>query len=341
LKCAIIEHEIKRWLLGSEATKGIKLLRQTAVLAKAELTPRDDVRQSLQRIFDPDKGRQTAIRLDALPAKRPPDRSPDHPLPGARTVAQADDKSDCRRTTREGSDGSPSQSASSSAKGLMLSYAPMWDTKNEALLLFRPIIDAPSLFASPFDIDLAVLNRIHRDLAALAQKGRRIPVIAPVDADTIANNKNRTVYLSVLRAIPVAIRRLLVIEAPADQIAEQGLSSLAAELRTLGVALALSATLDFEAMHEAKRLGAKFAMCNVVLVDEMQESALGQLERFAARAAACGLECGIVGAHTKSIVVAAVTAGFRFVSGRALNATVSSLEDVLRHSPRDIFAPNR
>jgi hypothetical protein len=141
--------------------------------------------------------------------------------------------------------------------------------------------------------------------------------------------------------MPVAIRGLMIIEAPADPIT-LGLSTFATSLNTLGVAFALRCTLHFEAMLEAKRLGAKLVMCDVTgTVEADGAPVLEQLDHFALSAQTAKLECGLVGARTKPTVMAAVTAGFRFVSGSAVSAPAPSLERVLRYSPKDVFAVGR
>lgn len=181
---------------------------------------------------------------------------------------------------------------------------------------------------------MMALRRVQNDLAALHARGRRIPVLLTLSAETLGHPRNRAGYFASVRDIPEAARRLLFIEAHASP----QLVAVAAQcVREADARLALRCALNASGMRALRQVGASLVIANAESFPTLTKVLLDALDQFAEQAALCGLECALSGVRSESVAIAAVTAGFRFIAGPVVSAPLALLSEALRFHPADLY----
>jgi hypothetical protein len=231
-------------------------------------------------------------------------------------------------------------------------YWPVWDFRQQAVIRFRlhataegrPVhpyegSDAGAAEAVLFENDLQALSRISADVAALSARGRRLPIICPIHYSSISLEARRSWLLHTLREVAPTLRRLLTLEVvrPDGALWTNSLYDFVAQLRGSGVELAACLPLDRAADIPLIADCAKAINTQAPRTGITEKRCIELLGDFAARAQKSKLECGVYGLGTRSLVVAASAAGFRFLAGEAIQGALETPSAATRFEPLDLY----
>ncbi len=225
-------------------------------------------------------------------------------------------------------------------------YSPVWDTRQMTLLHFRAHAAQPwaefddrMREVEAYKTDIALVRAVVIDLQGLAAEGRRLPVTVAIEHSSLAVNSQRASLIQALAAIPGAARKILTLEigVPTDGFWTYGCKSLLEMCRPLGVGLAARVRLDEpQAMPQAS--GLKSVATDLDGSPRREAASLRLLTGFGGLARAQGHECAAYGLKSRALVLGAIGAGFRYVSGPAVHPDVSGLATALRFEPIDLYA---
>jgi hypothetical protein len=226
-------------------------------------------------------------------------------------------------------------------------YSPVWDVTQMTLLRFRaPIVEtfagAETEHAAESEASQADLRRIRAvndDLRDLVDHGRRLPIIVPVHHTSLGSVSQRTRLYDAFAEAPMALRKLITVEIcfPREEFWTYACKAFIEMARPLG--LGWSALTDLEQPLAIPKADSILRGVATTLSSEMRSEAesLRLMTIFCQRCRALDLACAAHGLATRALVLGAVGAGFRFLSGRAVHADVSSLANAVRFEPLDLY----
>jgi len=221
-----------------------------------------------------------------------------------------------------------------SASGQIV-WQPVWDTRSQRITVYRAhYVDDPAEARGEHlseedisQIDCAVRDAVIQQLQACAAGSRVVALELPVRFSTMASWARRREYLAGLgeKMFPPDLRKLLLIhltEVP-EGVPMTRLVELVAALRPYCRELMIEGSLhmtDFAALAAAR----VFAITANVDSKLTENLLMLKLEQFAQNATKSGIaNCYLAGARSMPLVTAAVAAGFRYISGELIGATVA------------------
>lgn len=218
-------------------------------------------------------------------------------------------------------------------------YTPIWDLNHSAVIQFRlsPAEEVGqrhtaglSTLQMMLETDRWAMRRAIGDLVELARRGKRFSIICPVHATSLDHPVGRRELLKTLNAVPTPLRRLLTIEFVLPSSGsitgplERGIDSL----KALGLGVTSRTALGSPALtlfHPSF----SSVTAQLATTDGPEVLQIERLEKFAARALNRNLTCGAAGLATTSLILAATAAGFRYLSGPAVQPNVESIRQAI------------
>jgi hypothetical protein len=231
------------------------------------------------------------------------------------------------------------------------SYRPVWDFNNATLIMFALYPHDPSVSEAAhlpndmaageylLDSDTAAISKCVNDLSALSASGRRLPLLSQIHYGTVDNARRRAFIQGTVRDIAPEFRKLMSVEIVGCPIngLNFGLSSFIASLRSYGVRVALRVDARWPDFLVAERAGVQIVTMDTFDNEAPESERMIGFEIFAARAANAKLEAAMWGLASRSLVVAAASAGIRYLAGGAVAPEITSLSHAVRFSPVDLY----
>jgi hypothetical protein len=219
-------------------------------------------------------------------------------------------------------------------------YTPIWEFGAEAILRFRFRPDALEADAPTSEIakaDIAALTQVLFDVGRLATVGRRLPVICPLQFETVIRDVWRAQVIRMLRAAPAPVRRLVALEVMIGPDEADWIGSL--ERAWSSMPGALRAAVPLQASASPARRSAVVRHLNLALADNFSASKSGieLLGAFVQKAERAGFTCGVMGLRTRAAALAASAAGFRQLSGPAIHRDVAALGQATHFDLRTLY----
>jgi hypothetical protein len=340
-RSVIQRHLVRGDVFEQHGEDGYLVLFATLGPDEAEFKSRIIAREIVERLLGEAPGAAAgldiAVQCAAIPAQALVDGDVKSVL--GQALQATESRSGLATSKDDAAEGAKSASASHL-------YSPVWDTRQMTLLHFRAHTPRP---AAEFDdrarevqayqADLALLRAVALDLQVLTAEGRRLPVTVAIDHASLASNSQRASLIQALAAIPGAARKILALEisVSADGFWTYGCKSFLEMIRPLGVGLAARVRLDdVQAMPPAE--GLKCVATDLAARSGHEAASLRLLAVFGALARAQGHECAAYGLKSRALVLGAIGAGFRYVSGAAVHPDVNGLATALRFEPIDLYA---
>lgn len=362
-KCRVIGREITQRLLGSDSPR-LADVESVSVQVAREALASGDVEAVFAEAFA--SGEATISSDPSHP------RSPDLPIPGRRPHGQAahpGPQAHEGASTPSGAStgwtsaarlpsGSDLKAERNAGATLVSShherpgriepvwrYAPVWDFKSMSLVRFRLTArsmdtgagDATAADAGMLEIDLGTVSKALDDLSQLNAEGRRLLVISVVHQGSLSVQWRRDQLIELVGGASIGVRRLLRLEVAATEFSPTlALAQFLTAMTALEVQCALCVPLG--SRTPVRPAGMPLKTAAVEANTRLPESeALTLLNTFSRRSAQVGLESAAHRLDTRSLVIGAVAAGIRFMSGRAVRAEVEDLSQGLRFEPSDLY----
>jgi len=234
-------------------------------------------------------------------------------------------------------------------------YQPMWNMRRKVVANYFGVASAISLFGDQLwddavrrnysgvvtsaELDVFVAQIVLRDVAKYISQGQRAFIGWPVHYETLASRISRDSYIQLCRALPDAIRNLLVLEldglpigVPTSRVLEMGTI-----LRPYCRGLLVRVPADyrrFDVFAGASITGVGFSLSGNPASDGRR---IALMERFVEMASRAGLRAYVHGLTSRAQVLAAVAAGFEWVNGVALDQPSDKLGAVRRFDITEIY----
>lgn len=231
-------------------------------------------------------------------------------------------------------------------------YSPIWDYQQSALIRFRLSAcvngrtvhpysgkDPDASETALFENDLRAVSKVLRDLALLASRGRRLPVVCPVHFSSVSLESRRSRLFHELRNGPPHSSRLVVLEVvrPPGALWARGFLDIADAFRRSGFTASMCLPVDRLAEVAALAPHVQALTTETPGGGAIEKVKIEQLNAFVRRTRGAGIDAGVYGLSTRSLVMAALGGGFRFLSGEAVHASAETLENALRFEALDLY----
>jgi hypothetical protein len=333
VKCSLIGNEIAKALLGEEGTDLLEIKTVTAQV---------DGSFTL-----------TEAQLDA--AALVPETAPDvlefAEVDEATTASAADRQSAAEPAVRDSPRNEPLAS-------LRFLYRPIWDQTRNVVSAYLCMSQAPSADGSSLwwdgavvtqgdadmraRLDEIVLKHTLDDLDELLRDKRTLLLVLPLHFESLASAPRRRRYAQMLQdRLNDTTRKLLLIEIEGTPhgVPQPRLVELIAPLRPhcRGVLLRLAPeTVDFA---NAKGTGATAVGCDIAYHAGTEFLLMQHMNRFARTASEkAGLSTYVLGAHSMSLVAAALGAGFVSIAGDAIAKPINHPRGLVEFSLSDLYS---
>lgn len=238
-------------------------------------------------------------------------------------------------------------------------YMPLWDTQKGALTTYLCLAGRAGQSESALKthshyyknktpaekaaLDIALLNNINAQLAAMAADGRRFLMVCPVHHSTLFRTQSFEIYKERLETIPQDYRRyvMLLVLAPETEAPPSKKSYwFALPLRQfcpfVFIELPLRTDLNFLPLAES---GINSVGVLLGKDERSEQEIIHNLGIFCGRAKSQRISKSFVlDVNSLSLTTSAVCAGFDFIGGPAIHTTVEQPDTVHRYQYGDLLS---
>jgi hypothetical protein len=360
-KSDAICHEIERRLIGENMADVSKCVAEISVMGPAESFLGPQPAASGAVIEGEDGGNAIAEKLKKLrrrsdyARKYPDGESPESENPGGppSEAGGSGRKFDSAQHSESAivmvpivKDGVPKEDGALGRRHSDMEwlYRPVWDFKNATLIMFALYPQRANAGGETngdliADVDTAAVWKCVHDLQALSASGRRLPLLSRIHYGTIDNPRRRAFFSGTVRNIPAEFRKLIsfeIVGCPHGGL-NFGIAGFIASLRQNGVRVALGVDAKWPDFLAAERAGTQIVTMDTFEHEGPESERMVAFEIFAARTANAKLEAAMWGLGTRSLVVAAASAGIRYLAGGAVAPSMANLSHAVRFSPIDLY----
>jgi len=344
VKCYLIGNEIVRTLMGDDAAEFLEV--KTAV---TRVDGSVDLRTvgSMEQLFE---GAEVISPLAPPPEPAPaaPKAEPANTDAGLSLVPIERD----RPALAEGE-----AVRTDVLAGVDFVFRPMWDpTRNViATYLCVPQVRLSDLNEAAGDASLAVagdadatsrldgatIARVTADLKAMAADKRRLIIAMPIHFETLCSAAQRRRCATELGTIPEPMKQYLVVEVvgvPAG-VLKARLMEVIAPLRLHCRAVSLQVDIGTIDFTQIRGTGISAVGADISYLTKSEFILMQQLARFQRAAEKAEVVTFLHGAQSRSLVAAAVGAGFHYVDGDAVAATLARPERIVPFQLADLYMP--
>ncbi|HKX08298.1 MAG TPA: hypothetical protein VJN67_08890 [Stellaceae bacterium] len=358
VKCYLIGNEIVRTLLGDDASEFLEV--KTAV---SRVDGSIDLKTvgSLQQVFD---GAEVIS-----PLAPPPESSSAPPAPATTprdtTAALAAEtghafvpiEREKRAAAAPVAAGSQNAPAVNVLAGVDFVFRPMWDPTRNVIATYRcvPQVKLSNVNGAAGDASLAVagdpeataqldrttLARVKSDLKAMAADGRRLIIAMPLHFETLCSAAQRRRISAELGAIAESMKQYLVVEivgVPTGFLKSR-LMEVIAPLRMHCRAVSLQVSIGTIDFTQVRGTGISAVGADIADLAKSEAVVMQQLSRFQRAAEKAEVVTFLHGAQSRSLAAAAVGAGFHYVDGDGVAATLNRPERIVPFQLADLYAP--
>ncbi|MGH7124786.1 MAG: hypothetical protein ACREFI_10465 [Stellaceae bacterium] len=346
VKCYLIGNEIVRTLLGDDASE---LLEVKTAVTRVDGSVDLKTVGSMQIKFE---GAEVISPLAPPPEPVPTAPSPADTLSSEMGLSFVPIERDKPAAVPE-----PPASATDLLTGVNFVFRPMWDpTRNViATYLCVPQVRLSDLNGAAGDaslavagdaeaiarLDGAVIARIKADLKGMAADGRRLIIAMPIHFETLCSAAQRRRATTELAAIPEAMKQYLVIEVidVPSGVLKSRLMEVIAPLRLHCRAVSLQVAIGTIDLTQIRGTGISAVGANIADLAKSEFIVMQQLSRFQRAAEKAEVVTFLHGAQSRSLVAAAVGAGFHYVDGDAVAPTLARPERIVPFQLADLYMP--
>lgn len=340
VKSFLIGNEIVRTLLGDEGSELIEVRSAvTRIDGNVDLTRVE----GLDIAFEAGEIVDHTSRSAQMPVEAPPDPPKIvTPEPNFAPVHQTKPRTQARHRANV-------------LAGVDFLFHPMWDPVRSVIATYScaPRVRLSDLDGATGDaqlavagdpeamakLDHAVLACIKAELTTMERENRRFILVMPINFETLASASQRRRLAQELATLPEKMRQYLVVElvaVPAG-VLKSRLTELTAPLKPNCRAVGLQLAMDTIDMSQLRGSGVIGVGCNVENVMKPEFIQMQQLGRFQKTAEKAGVITFLHGVSTRSLVAAAIGAGFHFIGGEAVADAAPHPKGVVKLELADLY----
>lgn len=240
---------------------------------------------------------------------------------------------------------------------ILFSYQPIWYVPKQYVTTFRLVLKFQGRNAAlsvdevlgddpatemELNADFLVLRRALSDIAQMKVTGRRAILSAPIHARSLADKSSRGKILALLDEAPTGLLKLLVTEVIGTTRADcQALPDWVELLNVRCRAVSIELGLDQPLPGWVLRSKPYSVGGDLAHTDWSEGQAIHELPKFVAQAKAAGFSSFLAGAHSKSLAMAGIYAGFEYVAGDSIIPQCALMSDIKPFRLMDLYESNR
>ncbi len=205
-------------------------------------------------------------------------------------------------------------------------FSVSWVAPDGATLIGDSILQGRDDLGFVKALDTVMLDKVGRDLVALAAQKSRALVGVPVHYWTLSHVDSRREYLHAVKQIDEQVQRLLLfelIDAAGDRPLDM-VNWVLGALKQLGRPILIRQRLDQRLAPGIGALGVGAVGASIDGLRWPERRVIDEMNGFVERASRERLRTYICGVHSLSLTTAAVGAGFDFINGDAVGPVVDS-----------------
>jgi len=241
--------------------------------------------------------------------------------------------------------------------GINFVFRPVWDPTRNAIATYlcvpqvkisdvdSAVGDASLVVKDDVDgmarLDSATIARVKEDLKQMEVDGRRLIIATPVHFETLCSAAERRKYAVELETIPEPMKRYLVFEVirvPAG-VPKRRLIEVIAPLRFNCRAVWLQVAIETNSFTEIRGTGIAGVGADIATLMKSEFVAMHHLIGFQRAAEKVGVATFLHGAQSRSLVAAAVGAGFHYIDGDGVVPARARPDGMVAFSLADLFQP--
>jgi hypothetical protein len=237
-------------------------------------------------------------------------------------------------------------------------YSPVWDVRNGAVITHRCMAAVPlpggalatgdSALRAIHDmhkpetvlqLDRIVLSRAIADAATIYAEGLRSYLTLPIHFESLATTQRRLELMAMLRQVPEDVAKGItyeIMDLPVG-VPQGRVMDLAAPLLRMGRAVAARLPVSIESVRNLSNTGVQTVGVDLESQHLPEFRLFREMDRFAAMARAQGFPAYAIGLRSRSLISAAVGAGFLYVSGEPIASISATVERPYRFSVENLY----
>jgi hypothetical protein len=243
--------------------------------------------------------------------------------------------------------------------GINFVFRPVWDPTRNAIATYlcvpqvkisdidSAVGDASLVVKDDLDgmarLDSATIAHVKEDLQQMAVDGRRLIIATPVHFETLCSASERRKYAAELETIPEPMKQYLVSEVvrvPAG-VPKRRLIDVIAPLRLHCRAVWLQVAIETNSFTEIRGAGIAGVGADIATLMKSEFVAMHHLIGFQRAAEKVGVATFLHGAQSRSLVAAAVGAGFHYIDGDGVVPARARPDGMVAFSLADLFQPQQ
>lgn len=358
LKCALIAEEISRRIFGEKANPSLIEVAVTTMDAEKGVSiSRLDLEEFSKKI---DHGQLKGVKRHEIFTPSDPPRAPSSRPVGSMEGASGEEAGEekiakFREEVEFLAKLSPQEKKEYSFGRLKFVYRPMWLVKKGVMAAHvciparissegTVLVGSAAVLASPgshanAEHDCSCLIEAANELNLLMSQGRKPVLIVPVHYVTLTEPKHRSEYRKITKSMPKDFHDRLLFEvigipqgAPRNRLEESILLLKSSNDNSL-----IRVRLDNKDFTKFSGLGFYAVGFDISNLDEPEAKLVDGINRFAERAEQQGLKIYARGLKTKSLISAAVCAGYDYIDGDPVTSPVETPGETAPFSIKTLY----
>ncbi len=236
-----------------------------------------------------------------------------------------------------------------------LMYRPMWNLRHKAIANYFATVGAVNVFGdrlwdtalrreyegvlSTVEFDVFIARRALRDMAATVAQGQKVLLSWPIHFETIANRTSRQAYVDLCRMIPDAVRQLLILELDGlpEGTPQSRLLEIIAVIKPFCRGQNVRVPWSFRNFGQMTGAGLNGVGFDLSAAPRGDAERIKILNDFAAAADKVGLRCYAHGLNSRPQALTALTAGYEWINGDAVNRLIDLPGRMTRFNIDDLY----
>lgn len=234
-------------------------------------------------------------------------------------------------------------------------YRPMWNLRHKAIANYFATAGATNVFGdrlwdtalrreydgvlSTAEFDIFIARRALRDMAANVAQGQKILLGWPIHFETLASRAGRQAYVDLCRAIPDAVRQLLVLELDGmpEGTPQSRLLEIIAVIKPFCRGQIVRVPWSFRNFGQMTGAGLTGVGFDLAAAPRGDAERIKIVNEFSASADKVGLRYYAHGLSSRAQALAALTGGYEWIDGDAVNRLTDLPGQMTRFNVNDLY----
>ncbi len=210
---------------------------------------------------------------------------------------------------------------------------PIREIQPGRFLSYYDVLDAPSDPAWIQELDLLTLLQVGSELERLVQSQGRSLLAVPVHFESLASPDRRRKYVDFAANVFSGRRKRVIFEilGLSDGFPQARIAEIASALAPHGRSVIARFSPRRAGFDGFRAAGIHAVGVDAFSIAESEAAFMRETDLFAAKARRAGLKSYMEGVRSRSLLTAAICAGFDYAAGYAFSPALAAAEDIKRY----------